>query len=224
MNDNSPDYSKVLISLKRKFFRYRNGQVVDLMQQAGCHHTMSYGLNHQNILNIARSMEKDHLLAEHLFRKEIREFQLISFLLEDFEKQSLTSIITKIESVNHSEYIEFSVRYVYANHPEAWNLCQLLVQSKHYYARMAGNLLLARLSQISRELFLPDFDFEVSLRLQIQQCISFDRPLALALAAWSTLSKDYTPQVMKIIDELRTRNERHLLLMAEEISTRMSFE
>lgn len=218
---NLQDYSKVLINLKRKFYRYRNGQVVELMSQGGCDHPVSYGLNHQNLLNIAAGMPKDQDLSEHLFLQSVREFQLLSFLLEDYSVTDLEDIRKKLETVKHLEYIEFGVRYGYESHPQAWKLCQLLMKSDYTYARMAGNLLLARLSQSVVYEGENHPEFENELMSQLQECVSFDRPLALAVAGWLNLSEDNQQKLPNILSLLRTSGERSLLLMAEEIATRM---
>lgn len=220
-SESAQDFSKVLINLKRKFYRYRNGQVVDLMNQGGCMYAFSYGLNHQNLLNIASGMPKDQALAKHLFEQSVREFQLLSFLLEDYSLINLNDILQKMESVTHLEYAEFAVRYGYEKHPDAWSLCQLLMKSKAGYARMAGNLLLARLSQSVNYDCGSHSELESELMNQLQSGAAFDRPLALAVAGWLTLSAENRSKMPHILETLRTRGEQSLLLMAEEISTRM---
>lgn len=211
----------MLINLKRKFYRYRNGQVVELMSQGGCDHPVSYGLSHQNLLNIASGMMKDQDFSDHLFGQSVREFQLLSFLLEDHSRMSLAEIVRKLEAINHLEYIEFGVRYAYEKHPEGWTLCQLLMQSAHPYARMAGNLLLARLSHSIERNGESHSEFETELMQQLQNCASFDRPLALAIAGWLSLSDENQRKLPEILHILRTREDRSMLLMAEEISTRI---
>ncbi|MCF8295141.1 MAG: hypothetical protein K9I34_03670 [Bacteroidales bacterium] len=205
------------IFLRKQLYRYRNGQIVELMENQGIRYAVNYGLRYAEILSIAEVMPRNQAFSSHLFKSEIREFKMISHLLEEFDKESEHDILEKCKAFQYQEQAEFVARHAYAEYPQAWNLCQLLLQENTGYARMTGNLLLARLSHSQAFGYPENNQFSELLIRQSDQMESFDRSLAIAATALAKLDEHARHKIIQWVGQMRTRSERHLLLLAYEI-------
>lgn len=222
MQTNAPEIPDGLLSkLRRSLYRYRNGEMVALMEKEGILYGKSYGLRFAEIKEVAGSFTRNHLFAVALREFDIREYQLIALLLDEWEGYRPEEIVVLCKAFKYQEQAEFAAKYAFGGYPGGWEICQLLLEAPEKYARMTGNLLLARLS-IEVAGGPPDSAKYIQLlRGQLAGIDSFDRSIAVCAAALAAMSPANRQQIAALVEELKNRNERTLLLIAYEIEIRL---
>jgi hypothetical protein len=222
MSTNAPEIvEKQLSELQKSLYRYRNGETVSLMEKEGIRYGKNYGLRFAEILEVARAFDRNHEFAGVLRTLDVREYQLIAMLLDDWSVYRPEEVVALCSAFRYQEEAEFAARYALAQDAGGWEICQLLMVAAEKYARMTGNLLLARLSMAVAG-GPPDGAKYISLlRRQLAGLDSFDRSIAVCASALAKVSEANRQLIEELVKELKNSNERQLLLVAYEIEIRL---
>lgn len=136
-----------LKEIKQQFFTYRNGMLADRLREGGDPHTVIFGLNLPQIMDIARLAGKDKALACELWKNSgARESRLIAPMILPVESLTIDMAREWIASVENTEVADILCHKLLRNTDFAHTLCLDYAQSDNellrYLAfRLAANLL-----------------------------------------------------------------------------------
>ena len=144
MNSKSHEIAR---QIRQQFFVFRNGLLADNLRDKGDTHRMIFGLNLIQIIDIARSFEKDAEVATELWNsKDTRECRLIAPILYPVDSFSLETALKWIEETENKEIADNLCHKLLRDTPFAPDLCTSLAQGstmqKYIALRLALNLLI----------------------------------------------------------------------------------
>ena len=111
MTENDIEHYKNRI--RKDFYRFRNGAVVESLKNSGTPYAYVFGLLLPQLKEVARNYPKDIDLARALWEeKDCREFRLLSLYLlplEILNKDDISIFINDIRTIEEAELLPFKV-------------------------------------------------------------------------------------------------------------------
>ena len=144
MNSKSHEIAR---QIRQQFFVFRNGLLADNLREKGDNHRMIFGLNLIQIIDIAKSFEKNAEVATELWNsKDTRECRLIAPMLYPADNFSIETALQWIAETENKEIADNLCHKLLRNTPFASHLSTSLVHGstmQRYIAlRLALNLLI----------------------------------------------------------------------------------
>lgn len=124
----------------------QNGQVSDMLKNAGMKYKVIYGLSMADLRNIASRFYPDRELADELWERDIREAKVISLLVDDPEKVTKEQVIKRAEEFDNIELAEQAGGYFFPKLPFATEIVETLCQSDNEITRAAGFILAGKIA------------------------------------------------------------------------------
>jgi len=122
-----------------------NGVVSTSMREKGVEYKLNFGVSFPKIKDIAGSYTKDALLAETLWKQDVREMKILATLLYPVEEFSIEIADRWILDVKNQEIAEQYVFNLLQELPFAETLASRWVFSNEEFTVVIGFLLYARL-------------------------------------------------------------------------------
>lgn len=98
-----------LKDVKQQFFAYRNGMLADRLREAGDGHSVIFGLNLPQIVDIAKQIGADRELSEQLWANDTtRESRLIApmiYPVAEFSKETAKNWIDAVENTEVADVL-----------------------------------------------------------------------------------------------------------------------
>ncbi len=136
--------------LRQQFFTYRNGMLADYLRKAGDPHKIIFGLNLQQVSNLADATDKSKELSVKLWEDSTsREGRLIAPYLMPHDEFTMTDAIEWCQSVECEEVADVLCHKLLRHLPFAYELAINLVNSdkvlvQYTALRLIANLLTLR--------------------------------------------------------------------------------
>ena len=100
------DQTQKMISLLGRMRKQMNGAVADAMYYYGQNYGLNYGVSLPTIREISSTEGKDHLLAQYLYKQQVRELRLAALHIADPALLTLEEVEMWAEGVINSEVAE----------------------------------------------------------------------------------------------------------------------
>lgn len=95
-----------MIALLGAMRKQMNGAVADTMRYYGGKYGLNYGVSLPTLRSIATAEQRDHSLAQYLYKQQVRELRLAAFHIAEPEKVTLSEATFWAEGVINSEVAE----------------------------------------------------------------------------------------------------------------------
>ncbi len=123
------DQTQKMITLLGLLRKQMNGAVADAMYYYGARYGLNYGVSLPTIRQIASTEERNHALAQYLFKQQVRELRLASLHIAEPELLTIDEADFWAEGVINSEVAE-EMAFALLSHTPAladifdrWNGC-----------------------------------------------------------------------------------------------------
>ena len=137
--------------IRKQFFAYRNGMLADALRGAGNCHTVIFGLTLQQVIEIAKSFEKDAELANDLWQdSRCREARMIAPLLMPFDSMLKDVAVAWCDGVEDCEICDVLCHRLLRYLPFADYLVENYIESHAPLYRYLAFRLLMNLIAIGR--------------------------------------------------------------------------
>lgn len=139
------DTKEIVNDIKAQFRLYMNGPVSQNMREGGLGYRLNYGIDLPRLNEIASAYEKNHDVAQTLWKEDIRECKILAGLLQPID--SFYSEIADIwlESMNTPEIVQITCMNLFQYLPYAIEKSFQWMADEREYFQLGGFSLMARL-------------------------------------------------------------------------------
>ncbi len=141
----SAETEKNVALLKRDFHALMNGPVSVSLREKGLGYRVIFGVEWPRLVEMARGMEKDHDLAQALWKEDIRECRLMAGLLQPVETFYPEIADIWVESMRYPEEAQYTVLSLFQHLPYASEKAFEWIADSRLMFQLCGWLLLTRL-------------------------------------------------------------------------------
>ena len=134
-----------LKEIKKQLRLSMNGVVSQSMREKGLVYKLNFGVELPRIKSIATGFEKDHALAQALWKEDIRECKIMAALLQPIDSffQEIADIW--VEDIHNVEIAELTCMNLFQNLPYAPAKSLQWIADERKYVQICGFLTIARL-------------------------------------------------------------------------------
>ena len=122
-----------------------NGVVSQSMREKGLNYKLNFGIELPRIKQIAESLEKNHDLAQALWKEEIRESKILAGMLQPIDSFYPEIADIWVENMPNMEIAELTCMNLFQNLPYAPAKTFQWIASEDEFAQICGYLTIARL-------------------------------------------------------------------------------
>ena len=126
------DIQETIKDIKSKFRLFMNGVISQSMREKGMDYKLNFGIEYSRIKEIAAGYEKNHELAQALWKENIRECKIMATLLQPVDSFCKEIADIWIEDMKYPELAEYTVM-------------NLLQNDERVYFQFCGYMLMTRL-------------------------------------------------------------------------------
>lgn len=139
------DVQETIKDIKSKFRLYMNGVISQSMREKGMDYKLNFGIEYSRIKEIAAGYEKNHDLAQALWKENIRECKIMATLLQpaDYFCKEIAEIW--IEDMKYPELAEYTVMNLLQNVDYASEVVFRWIADERVYFQFCGYMLMTRL-------------------------------------------------------------------------------
>lgn len=132
-------------NIKSKFRLFMNGVISQSMRDKGMDYKLNFGIEYSRIKEIASSYDKNHSLAQALWKENIRECKIMAGLLQPVETFSYEIAEIWIEDMRYPELADYTVMNLLQHEPYASDVVFRWIADERVYFRLCGYMLMARM-------------------------------------------------------------------------------
>lgn len=136
---------KQVALLKRDFRAMMNGTVSNSMREKGLGYRVIFGVEWPRLVSLAHEMQKDHALAQALWKEDIRECRLMAGLLQPVETFYPEIADIWVESMRFPEEAQYTVLSLFQYLPYASEKAFKWIADNRQMFQLCGWLLISRL-------------------------------------------------------------------------------
>ncbi|MDL2212911.1 DNA alkylation repair protein [Bacteroides sp. OttesenSCG-928-E20] len=132
-------------NIKAQFRLFMNGVASQSMHQKGLVYKLNFGIELPRIKEIAAGYEKNHQLAQELWKEDIRECKILAGLLQPVDTFCPEIADIWVESVRNIEIAEITCMNLFQHLPYAPAKSFRWIAAEQEYVQVCGFLTIARL-------------------------------------------------------------------------------
>lgn len=136
---------EIIKDIKSKFRLYMNGPVSQSMREKGVDYKINFGIEYPRIKEIAAEYEKNHDVAQELWKDNIRECKILAGFLQPVDTFYPEIAEIWIEGMHLPELAEYTVMNLFQYLPYASDVVFGWIADDREYFQVCGYLLMARL-------------------------------------------------------------------------------
>lgn len=139
------DLKEQIRDIKTQLRLSMNGVVSQSMREKGVLYKLNFGVELPRIKSIAARYDKDHALAQALWKEDIRECKILAGMLQPVESFLPEIADIWLDSIQHVEIAELTSMNLFQYLPYAPAKCFQWIADEREYAQICGFLTIARL-------------------------------------------------------------------------------
>lgn len=139
------DIQETIKDIKSKFRLFMNGVISQSMREKGMDYKLNFGIEYSRIKEIAACYEKNHSLAQALWKENIRECKIMAGLLQPVESFDYEIAEIWIEDMKYPELAEYTVMNLLQHASYASDVVFRWIADERVYFRLCGYMLMARM-------------------------------------------------------------------------------
>lgn len=141
-----------IIEIRQRLTLYMNGVSVEDMRRHGIVYKLSYGVSLPELRSIASEYEKEHDLAQGLWRQECRECKMLAAMLQPYASFNSSMADFWLESIEYPDLAEVCCKYLFPYMPGASQTAFRWLAGFDNMAQYCGFLTIANLMREGREM------------------------------------------------------------------------
>lgn len=143
--DSKVDLKVQIREIKTQLRLSMNGAVSQSMREKGLVYKLNFGVELPRIKSIAAGYEKNHELAQALWKEDIRECKILAAMLQPVESFFPEIADIWVEDIRNTEMAEMTTLYLFSRLPYAPAKSFQWIADEREYIQVCGFLLIARL-------------------------------------------------------------------------------
>ena len=139
------DVNEKVKDIKAQFRLFMNGVVSQSMREKGLVYKINFGIELPRLKEIAEKYEKDHQLAQALWKENIRECKILATFLQPLDSFLPEIADIWVDDMKNPELVEISCMNLFQHLPYASEKAFEWIASDEEYHQLCGYMLLSRL-------------------------------------------------------------------------------
>lgn len=210
---------ETILEIKKQFRLFMNGVVSQSMREKGLDYKLNFGIELPRIKEIAAKFEKNHDVAQALWKENIRECKIMAGLLQPVDTFYPEIADIWVEDMHYPEMAELTVMNLFQHLPYASDKVFEWMASEGEYFQMCGYLLMARLLMRGCELnerAENEFLDQALTALQGEEGAML-RAVATALRKYASQKRENARKLGKLLNTMVTSDKLEVLSLKEEV-------
>lgn len=219
------DIQEQLREIKTQFRLSMNGVVSQSMREKGVNYKVNFGVELPRLKEIASAFEKNHDLAQALWKENIREAKLLAGMLQPVETFYPEIAEIWIEDMQYPELAEITTMTLFQHLPYASSKVFEWIADEREMFQTCGFLLAARLFTRGFELHEraeAEFFDQAAATIQSEP-YQPRKAAALALKKYGGTNKGNAKKVNRLISEFNKSEKPEVKSLAEEIGVEIEY-
>lgn len=138
--------------IKKQFRLFMNGVVSQSMREKGLDYKLNFGIELPRLKEIAAKFEKNHDVAQALWKENIRECKILAGLLQPIDTFYPEIADIWVEDMHYPEIAELTCMNLFCHLPYASEKVFQWIADEGEYFQFCGYMLMARLLMYGNEL------------------------------------------------------------------------
>ncbi len=205
--------------IKKQFRLYMNGVVSQSMREKGLDYKVNFGIELPRLREIAAKFEKNHEVAQALWKENIRECKILAGLLQPFETFYPEIADIWVEDMHYPEIAELTCMNLFQYLPYASERAFRWMADEGEYFQFCGYMLMARLLMRRCELSERAEDELIDQGLTALQGESgpVRRAASAALRKYAAVRPANARKLLKQLKPLETLGRAEIRVLSEEV-------
>ena len=146
------DTHETIKEIKKQFRLFMNGVVSQSMREKGLDYKINFGIELPRLKEIAAKFEKNHDVAQALWKENIRECKILAGLLQPVETFYPEIADIWVEDMHYPEIAELTCMNLFRHLPYASEKAFQWIADEREYFQFCGYMLMARLLMQGNEM------------------------------------------------------------------------
>lgn len=205
--------------IKKQFRLYMNGVVSQSMREKGLDYKLNFGIELPRLKEIAAKFEKNHDVAQALWKENIRECKILAGLLQPVETFYPEIADIWVEDMHYPEIAELTCMNLFQHLPYASDKTFQWMADEGEYFQFCGYMLMARLLMKGGELnerAENEFLDQALTALQGESGLVC-RSASTALGKYACQKGENARKLLKILHPLAGSDRREVAALIEEV-------
>ena len=213
------DINEQVKEIKKQFRLFMNGVVSQSMREKGLDYKLNFGIELPRLKEIASKFDKNHEVAQALWKENIRECKIMAGLLQPVDTFYPEIADIWVEDMHYPEIAELTCMNLFQYLPYASEKVFQWIADEGEYYQFCGYMLMARLLMKGGELnerAENEFLDQSLTALQDESGIVC-RAASTALLKYACQNAKNAKKMHKLLLPLRDSNRREVLSLIEEV-------
>lgn len=213
------DIHETIKEIKGEFRLFMNGIASQSMREKGLDYKLNFGIELPRLKEIATHYEKNHEVAQSLWKENIRECKILAGLLQPVESFYPEIADIWIEDMRYPEIAELTCMNLFQYLPYASEKAFEWMADEREYFELCGFILMARLLMQGNELnerAEAEFFDQALVTLQ-GEAILPQKAAATALRKFAGQSKLNARKISKLLAPLGNSDKPRVAVLVSEI-------
>lgn len=198
------DVNETIKDIKGQFRLFMNGVVSQSMREKGLDYKLNFGIEFPRLKEIAARYEKNHELAQALWKENIRECKILAGMLQPVDTFYPEIADIWIEDMHYPEMAELTCMTLFQHLPYASEKAFEWMADDREYFQLCGFMLMARLLMNGNRL---NERSEAEFLDQAMAALQSEAPLpqkasAMALKKFAAQSRENSKKVHRLLAPL----------------------
>ena len=210
---------ETLKEIKKQFRLFMNGIVSQSMREKGLDYKLNFGIELPRLKEIAAKFDKNHDVAQALWKENIRECKILAGLLQPVDTFYPEIADIWVEDMHYPEIAELTCMNLFQHLPYASEkVFQWMAEEGEYY-QFCGYMLMARLLMKGNEM-----NERAENELLDQALTALQSETGMVCRAASTALKKYASQssgnakkLLKMLQPLVASDKQEVLALVEDV-------
>lgn len=213
------DTQETIREIKKQFRLYMNGIVSQSMREKGLDYKLNFGIELPRLKEIAAGFEKNHDVAQALWKEDIRECKILAGLLQPVETFYPEIADIWVEDMRYPEIAELTCMNLFQYLPYASDKAFQWIADEGTYYQFCGYMLMARLLMKGNEMNERAGNELLDQAMTVLQGETgmVCRAASTALKRYASQSRENTRQLLKMLQPLSDSSKQEVLALLEEI-------
>ena len=146
------EIQETIREIKKQFRLFMNGVVSQSMREKGLDYKLNFGIELPRLKEIAEKFEKNHEVAQALWKENIRECKILAGLLQPIDTFYPEIADIWVEDMHYPEIAELTCMNLFSHLPYASEKVFQWIADEGEYFQFCGYMLMARLLMNGNEL------------------------------------------------------------------------
>lgn len=213
------DVHEIIKDIKGQFRLYMNGVASQSMREKGLDYKLNFGIELSRIKEIAASYEKNHEVAQALWKENIRECKILAGLLQPIETFYPEIADIWVENICYPEIAELTCMNLFQDLPYASEKAFEWMADEREYFQFSGFMLMARLlmkGNFLNERAEAEFLDQAIVVLQSEDLLP-QKAAATALRKFASQSKENARKMNKLLVPFAKSEKTRVAALVSEI-------